>query len=81
MKLSTFSVMFTFLVFSPLMFVISMMLDYFEDHCFLSGHWWETEEEVHMRPVRQCIKCRQVQVKLPRLEGVCDGGWVDHSPT
>lgn len=62
---------------TPLIFVAAKTLDYFEDNCSLSGHSWSTDDKIYMRPVRRCIKCGQVQVKLPKLDKVSKGGWVD----
>ena len=66
------------LVLVPIMMAISWVLDSIEDCCPLSGHSWGLDGGVHMLPKRQCSKCGQVQVKLPELDGVSEGGWVNH---
>lgn len=68
----------TGLALSPLMFVISKALDYFEGKCFLASHAWYVNDKVYMLPMRQCTKCGQIQVKLPKMGAVSCGGWVDH---
>lgn len=70
----TASIVAALFILSPFIYVVSKVLDC----CSLSGHAWATDGKVYMRPVRQCTKCGQVQVKLPKLEKVSKGEWVNH---
>lgn len=78
-RLITILLILIVLIFSPFLFVIYKMFHCFEGSCFLSGHAWVKGNKLYMLPVRRCAKCWRVQVKIPELNGVSKGGWVNHN--